>query len=159
VTLTHDGSAVIIKQEEKTIHLPAELEDYSCIVSNALVKMGRNQDSIKLFGFAVPVCHKIDLVKVPMKLLTDQELKELSHTIPYRDRTWDASKQDRELNQDHAAHRAKVMNDWTHISLSKRRFDDQGQDPHKNKCAKQNTTTVHQLTCHHVPGQDIDSLM
>jgi hypothetical protein len=97
VTLTHDGSAVIIKQEEKTIQLPAELEDHGCIVSNALTKMDRNQDSIKLYGFAVPVCHKIGLVKVPMNLLTDQEGKELSHVIPYRDRPWDASKQDREL--------------------------------------------------------------
>jgi hypothetical protein len=92
VILTNDGSAVIIKQEEKTINLPAELEDYSCFVSNALTKMDWNQDNLKLYGFAVPVCHKIGLVKVPMDLLIDQEWKELSHVIPYRDRPCDAPK-------------------------------------------------------------------
>jgi hypothetical protein len=64
LTLTHEGSAVILKQEEKTIHLLAELEDYSCIVSNALMKLDRNQDNIKLCGFAIPVCHKIGLKKI-----------------------------------------------------------------------------------------------
>jgi hypothetical protein len=88
--------------------LPAELEDYGCIVSNALMKMDKNQDSIKLYGFAVPVCHKIGLVKVPMNLLTDHEWKELSHVILSRDQPWDASKQDRELNQDHVAHCTKL---------------------------------------------------
>jgi hypothetical protein len=40
VTQIHEGSAVIRKQEEKIIHFPAELEDYGCIVSNALMKTG-----------------------------------------------------------------------------------------------------------------------
>jgi hypothetical protein len=95
VTLTHEGSAVIIKQEEKTIHLLAELEDYSFIVSNALMKLDRNQDNIKLCGFAIPVCHKIGLNKIPMHLLTDQECEELLHVILFRYQPWDAFKQDR----------------------------------------------------------------
>jgi hypothetical protein len=101
VTQTLEEFAVVIKQEEKTIHLPAEMDDYGCIVSNALMELDRNQDNMKLYGFAVPVCHKIDSVKIPMHLLTDQEWKELSHVILSRDQPWDASKQDRQLNQDH----------------------------------------------------------
>jgi hypothetical protein len=147
VTLTHDGSAVIIKHEEKTIHLPAELEDYGCILSNALTKIDKNQDSIKLYGFAVPVCHKIGLVKEPMHLLTDHEWKELSHVILSRDQPWDASKQNREPNQDHITHCTKVMNGRTHIALSERRFDDQGQDPHRNKCAMQNSSSSDLSSC------------
>jgi hypothetical protein len=51
------------------------------------------------------------------------------------------------------------MNGRTHIALSERRFDGQGQDQHRNKNTIQNRTTVHQVTGHHVPRQDIDSLM
>jgi hypothetical protein len=76
-TLTHEGSAVITKQEEKTFQLPAELEGYGCIVSNALMKLDRNQDNIKLYDFAVCVCHKTDLKRIPMHPLTDQEWEEL----------------------------------------------------------------------------------
>jgi hypothetical protein len=139
--------------------LAEELEDYGCIISNALMKKDRNQVNIKLYDFAVPVCHKTDLKMIPMHLLTDQGWKEISHVILSRDQPWDASKQDRELNPDHIVHRIKVMNGWTYIALSDRKFDDQGQDPERNKCAMQNRTTVHQVTCDHVPRQDIDSLV
>jgi hypothetical protein len=135
VTVTHEGPAVTIinqyaksKQEENTIHLPAELEDYGCIVSNAPTKLDRHQDSIKLYDFAVPVCHKTDLKKIPMHLLTNQEWKEPSHVILSRDQPWDAPKQDRKLNQDHIAHRIKVMNGIHHIAFSERRVDDQYRD-------------------------------
>jgi hypothetical protein len=94
-----------------------------------------------------------------MHLLTDQEWKELSHVIPSRDQPWDASKQDRELYQDHIAHRIKVMNGITNITQAERRFDYQGQDQHRNKHAMQNRTSVHQVICHNVPRQDIDSPM
>jgi hypothetical protein len=80
------------KQEEKTIQSPPELEDYVCIVSNALVKLDTHQGNIKLCGFAIPIWHKDDLKKIPMYLLTDEEWKELSHVILSRDQTWDASK-------------------------------------------------------------------
>jgi hypothetical protein len=60
---------------------------------------------------------------------------------------------------DHIAHRTKVMNGRTHIALSDRRLDDQGQDQHRNKYAMQIRTTLHQVTCHYVRRQDIDSLM
>jgi hypothetical protein len=147
------------KQEEKTINLRAELEDYGSTVSNALTKLDIHQDNMKLCGFVIPFWHKIDLKKTPMHMLTDQEWKELSHVILSRDWPWDALKQDRKLNQDHIAQYTKVMNGRTHIALSERRFCDQGQDQYRNKCAMQNTTTGHQLICHNVPRQDIDSLM
>jgi hypothetical protein len=147
------------KQEEKTIHLPAELEDYGCTVSNARTKLDRDQANMKLCDFPIPFWHKIDLKKTPMHLLTDQEWKELPHAILSRYQPWDALKQDRQLNQDHIAHRTKFMNGMIHIALFERRFDDQGQEQHRNKCAMQNSTTVHQVTCYQVPRQDIDSLM
>jgi hypothetical protein len=53
--------------------LAEELKDYGCIISNALMKLDRNQVNIKLYGFAVPVCHKTDLKKIPMHLITAQE--------------------------------------------------------------------------------------
>jgi hypothetical protein len=165
VTQTHEGPDVIAmnqyaksRQEEKTIHLPAELEDYDCVVSNTLMKLESHQGNIKLCGFAIPIWHKNDLMKIPMYRLTDKEWKEPSHAILSRDQPWD-SKQDRELNQDHIAHRTKVANGMTHITPSERRFDDQGQDRHRNKYAMQNRTTVHQVICHNVPRQDLDNLM
>jgi hypothetical protein len=159
VTLTHEGHPVIIKQEENTTQSPAELEDFGSIVSNVLMKPDTHQGNINLCGFTIPIWQKNDLKKIPMYLLTDQAWKELSHVILSRDQPWDASEQDREVNMDHIAHRTKVMNGRTHIALSVRRFDDEGQDQHRNKYAMQNRTTLHQVTCHYVRRQDIDSLM
>jgi hypothetical protein len=105
------------------------------------MKLDRYQDNINVCGFAIPVCHKIDLKKISMHLLTDQEWKELSHVILSRDQPWDASKQVRDLNQEHIAHCTKITNGRTHITLFERRFDDQGQCQHRNKYAVQNRTT------------------
>jgi hypothetical protein len=81
----------------------------------------------------------------------------LSHVILYRDQPLDASKQDRELKQDHTAHCIKVLNGMTIITQAETRFDDQRQDQHRNMYARQDGTSFHQVTYHLVPRQDIGS--
>jgi hypothetical protein len=73
VTQTHEGTAVITmnqyaksKQEEKTIHLQAELGDYGCIVSNVLRTLETHQGNIKMCGFASPTWQKNDSKKTHM---------------------------------------------------------------------------------------------
>jgi hypothetical protein len=67
VTLTHEGPTIITmnqcaksKQEENTIHLSIDLEDYSCIISNAPTKLDRHQGIIKMCGFVIPIWHNND---------------------------------------------------------------------------------------------------